>query len=158
LIKQFADGSGKKGGEFYLPGGGITTIVKLIKPQPKHRVYDPTFGSGGMLIESAKYVAALPNGKIGNNVNISLYGQKKDIGTQAIGKMNMILHNYNDADLRKGDTLVTPHHKDENNDLMVFDRVIANPPFSQDGWWTPAEPSQDVKLNKDGKKKKITPN
>jgi type I restriction enzyme M protein len=158
LIKQFADDSGKKGGEFYSPRGVVTTIVKLIKPQPKHKVYDPTFGSGGMLIESAKYVAALPDGKIGNNVNISLYGQEKNIGTWAIGKMNMILHNYNDADLRKGDTLVTPQHKDENNDLMVFDRVIANPPFSQDGWWTPAETSQDVKLDKDGKEKKITPN
>jgi type I restriction enzyme M protein len=62
-----------------------------------------------------------------------------------------------DADLRKGDTLINPQHKDENNDLMLFDRVIANPPFSQDAWWTPAETSQDVKLDKDGKEKKIHP-
>jgi type I restriction enzyme M protein len=158
LIKQFADDSGKKGGEFYSPRGVVTTIVRLIKPQPKHKVYDPTFGSGGMLIESAKYVAGLPKGTVGNNVNISLYGQEKNIGTWAIGKMNMILHNYMDADLRKGDTLVNPQHKDNNNELMIFDRVIANPPFSQDGWWTPAEVSQEVKLDKDGKEKKLAPN
>lgn len=158
LIKMFADDAGKKGGEFYSPRGVVVTIVKLIKPQPKHKVYDPTCGSGGMLIESAKYVADLPNGKVGNNINISLYGQEKNLGTWAIGKMNMILHNFLDADLRKGDTLTDPQHKDKNNELMVFDRVIANPPFSQDGWWTPAENSQEIKLDKDGKEKKITPN
>jgi type I restriction enzyme M protein len=103
-------------------------------------------------------VASLPKGKVGNNVNISLYGQEKNIGTWAIGKMNMILHNYNDADLRKGDTLVNPQHKDDSGDLMLFDRVIANPPFSMDGWWLPAESTQDVKLDKEGKEKKITPN
>ncbi len=158
LIKMFADDAGKKGGEFYSPRGVVVTIVRLIKPQPKNKVYDPTCGSGGMLIESAKYVAELPNGKVGNNVNISLYGQEKNLGTWAIGKMNMILHNFMDADLRKGDTITDPQHKDKNNELMVFDRVIANPPFSQDGWWTPAETNQEIKLDKDGKEKKITPN
>lgn len=158
LIKMFADDAGKKGGEFYSPRGVVKTIVQLIKPQPKQKVYDPTFGSGGMLIESANYVAGLPGGKVGNNVNISLYGQEKNLGTWAIGKMNMIFHNYSDSDLRKGDTLVDPKHKDETGDLMRFDRVIANPPFSMDGWWTPAEVSQDVRLDKDGKEKKITPN
>ncbi len=158
LIKMFADDAGKKGGEFYSPRGVVKTIVQLINPQPKHKVYDPTFGSGGMLIESANYVAALPGGKVNNNVNISLYGQEKNLGTWAIGKMNMIFHNYGDSDLRKGDTLTNPQHKDDQNDLMVFDRVIANPPFSQDAWWTPAEVSQEVKLDKDGKEKRIAPN
>jgi type I restriction enzyme M protein len=158
LIKQFADDAGKKGGEFYSPRGVVKTIVQLIKPEPGQKVYDPTFGSGGMLIESANYVATHEKGRVGSNVNISLYGQEKNIGTWAIGKMNMILHNYMDADLRKGDTLVAPQHKDSANELMVFDRVIANPPFSQDGWWTPAEVSQEVKLDKDGREKKIAPN
>lgn len=158
LIKMFADDAGKKGGEFYSPRGVVKTIVQLIKPQPKHKIYDPTFGSGGMLIEAANYVAGLPGGKIGNNVNVSLFGQEKNIGTWAIGKMNMIFHNYVDADLRKGDVLVNPQHKDENNELMLFDRVIANPPFSQDAWWTPAEITQEVKLDKSGQEKKVTPN
>ncbi|MBL7770132.1 MAG: SAM-dependent DNA methyltransferase [Flavipsychrobacter sp.] len=158
LIKQFADDSGKKGGEFYSPRGVVTTIVRLIKPLPKHKVYDPTCGSGGMLIESAKYVAEQPGGREGNNINISLYGQEKNIGTWAIGKMNMILHNHLDASLEKGDTLVYPKHKDEKGELLLFDRVIANPPFSQDAWWTPAEIGQDQKLDKNGKEKKVTPN
>jgi len=157
LIKQFADDAGKKGGEFYSPQGVVKTIVQLIKPQPKNKIYDPTFGSGGMLIESAKYVAQLPDGKVGNNINVSLYGQEKNVGTWAIGKMNMILHNFVEADLRKGDTLTSPQHL-ENDSLMLFDRVIANPPFSQDAWWGSIEANREVQLDKDGKEKKSAPN
>ncbi|PZW40465.1 type I restriction enzyme M protein [Mesonia algae] len=156
LIKQFADDAGKKGGEFYTPRGVVQLIVQLIKPQPKQRVYDPTMGSGGMLIEAANYIAQLPEGKVGKNINVSLYGQEKNLSTWAIGKLNMLLHNFTDASLEKGDTLVTPKHM-ENNDLMLFDRVIANPPFSQGEWWTPAETNVEVKLDKDGKEKKVTP-
>jgi type I restriction enzyme M protein len=158
LIKMFADDAGKKGGEFYTPRGVVQLIVRLIKPEPKHRIYDPTCGSGGMLIESAKYIAEQPNGKVGNNINVSLFGQEKNLGTWAIGKLNLLLHNFMDADIRKGDTLTKPRHKDDNNELLVFDRVIANPPFSQDGWWTPAENSIEVKLDKNGKEKKVSPN
>lgn len=156
LIKQFADDAGKKGGEFYTPRGVVQLIVQLIKPQPRQKVYDPTAGSSGMLIEAANYVAGLPDGKVGKNVNISLYGQEKNLGTWAIGKLNMLLHNFVDADLRKGDTLVTPKHT-EDNELMLFDRVIANPPFSQGEWWTPAEVAQETKLDKNGKEKKVKP-
>lgn len=158
LIKMFADDAGKKGGEFYTPRGVVQLIVQLIKPEPKQKIYDPTCGSGGMLIESARYVAELPNGKVGNNINVSLYGQEKNLGTWAIGKLNMLLHNFMDADIRKGDTLIIPQHKNENNELDLFDRVIANPPFSMAGWWTPAENSIEVKLDKNGKEKKVTPN
>jgi len=158
LIKMFADDAGKKGGEFYTPRGVVQLIVELIKPEPKQKVYDPTCGSGGMLIESARYVANQPNGTVGNNINVSLSGQEKNLGTWAIGKLNMLLHNFMDADIRKGDTLIAPQHKNDNNELELFDRVIANPPFSMDGWWTPAENSIEVKLDKNGKEKKITPN
>lgn len=158
LIKMFADDAGKKGGEFYTPRGVVQLIVQLIKPQPKQLIYDPTCGSGGMLIESARYIADQENGKVGNNINVSLYGQEKNLGTWAIGKLNMLLHNFMDADIRKGDTLTAPQHKNENNELMVFDRVIANPPFSQSGWWTAAENNIETKLDKNGKEKKITPN
>ncbi len=158
LIKQFADDAGKKGGEFYTPRGVVQLIVQLIKPQPKQKVYDPTCGSGGMLIESARYIAKQPNGKVGNNINVSLYGQEKNLSTWAIGKLNMLLHNFMDADVRKGDTLVDPKHLNDQNELMLFDRVIANPPFSMGEWWTPAETNIEVKLDKDGKEKKITPN
>ncbi|WP_053978176.1 type I restriction-modification system subunit M [Mangrovimonas xylaniphaga] len=157
LIKQFADDAGKKGGEFYTPRGVVQLIVQLIKPEPKQKVYDPTCGSGGMLIESARYIAEQPNGKVGNNINVSLYGQEKNLSTWAIGKLNMILHNFMDADIRKGDTLVDPKHRNEANELDLFDRVIANPPFSIGEWWTPAETNIETKLDKNGKEKKVTP-
>lgn len=158
LIKMFADDAGKKGGEFFTARGVVQLLVKLVKPQPRQRVYDPTCGSAGMLVEAARFIAEQPDGKVGNNVNVSLYGQEKNLGTWAIAKLNMILHNYMDADLQKGDTLVDPKHRDENNNLMLFDRVIANPPFSQDKWWTPAEINLEKKIDKNGKEKEITPN
>jgi type I restriction enzyme M protein len=158
LIKQFADDAGKKGGEFYTPRGVVQLIVQLIKPEPKMKVYDPTCGSGGMLIESARYVAQQAGGKVGSNINVSLYGQEKNLSTWAIGKLNMILHNFIDADIRKGDTLTTPKHLNDDNELMLFDRVIANPPFSLKEWWGPAEANIEVKLDKNGKEKKVTPN
>lgn len=158
LIKQFADDAGKKGGEFYTPRGVVNTIVRLIKPQPKQEIYDPTCGSGGMLIELARYIANLPNGKVNNHINVSIFGQEKNLGTWAIGKLNMLLHNFTNADLRKGDTLVEPKHLSGTNELMLFDRVVANPPFSMSEWWTPAETIVETKVDKNGKEKKVTPN
>ena len=81
LIKQFADDAGKKGGEFYTPRGVVKLIVGLIKPQPGNEIYDPTCGSGGMLIESARYVAEQPGGRVDHILNVSLFGQEKNIGT-----------------------------------------------------------------------------
>jgi len=147
LIKMFADDAGKKGGEFYTPKGVVKLIVQLIKPEPKNKVYDPTCGSGGMLVESARYIAE-KGGKTGELLDASLCGQEKNLGTWAICKINMILHNYIDADIRKGCTLTTPKHLD-NDELMIFDRVIANPPFSQNKWWDAAEVG--VKTDESGK-------
>lgn len=158
LIKMFADDAGKKGGEFYTPKGVVRLIVGLIKPTPCSLVYDPTCGSGGMLIESAKYIAGQPEGKICSTVNVSLFGQEKNLGTWAICKINMILHGFMEADIRKGDTLTDPKHKDDHNNLKLFDRVIANPPFSQNKWWSPAETNIEKKLDKEGKEVEIAPN
>jgi type I restriction enzyme M protein len=152
LIKMFADDAGKKGGEFYTPKGVVSLMVNLIKPEPGDTVYDPTCGSGGMLIESAKYVEE-NFGKKGEHVNVRLYGQEKNLGTWAICKINMIFHNLTDADIRKGDTLDSPKHL-EGKELMVFDRVIANPPFSQVKWWDKVE----AKIRRDEKGKEIAPN
>jgi len=153
LIEKFADDAGKKGGEFYTPKAVVNLIVHLIKPEPRNRVYDPTCGSGGMLIQSAKYVKNHYEGQDSKHINISLYGQEKNLGTWAICKLNMLLHNLGDSDIRKGDTLDSPKHT-ENNELMLFDRVIANPPFSLDAWWSKAE--VDVKNN--GNEKPKAPN
>ena len=143
LIEQFADDAGKKGGEFYTPKQVVNLIVHLIKPAPGNRVYDPTCGSGGMLIQSAKYIKNHYDcQKDLNFVNVDLNGQEKNLGTWAICKLNMILHNLADADIKKGDTLDTPKHI-ENDELQLFDRVVANPPFSMDKWWPAVEIDTD---------------
>ena len=129
LIKMFADSAGKKGGEFYTPGEVVQLLVSLLKPHAGMRTYDPTVGSGGMLIQMRNYLAN--NGE--NAANLSLAGQEMNLNTWAICKMNMFLHGVFSADIRKGDTLREPKHK-EQGELMTFDRVIANPPFSLKGW------------------------
>ena len=92
-------------------------------------IYDPTAGSGGMLIQSKQYVAEVG----GNSRNLSLFGQEDNGSTWSICKMNMILHGVNAADIKQGDTIKDPQHLDDKNpgELRRFDRVIANPPFSQ---------------------------
>jgi type I restriction enzyme M protein len=129
LIKMFADSAGKKGGEFYTPSEVVNLLVRLIKPQTKMRVYDPTCGSGGMLIQSRNYL--VKNGE--DPRNISLFGQEMNQGTWAICKMNMFLHSVFNADIKKGDTIRDPKHF-KSGELMTFDRVIANPPFSLAKW------------------------
>jgi type I restriction enzyme M protein len=158
LIKQFADDAGKKGGEFYTPKAVVQLVVELIDPQPGHSVYDPTCGSGGMLVESAHHVSGLPNGTLMGKPNVLLYGQEKNLGTWAIAKLNLYLHNMHAA-LERGDTLVDPKHTEPmSNDprfnvVKTFDRVIANPPFSAKAWWTPLELSNEIE-QENGKKTK----
>jgi len=127
LIKYFADSAGKKGGEFYTPTEVVKLLVNLLKPEEGMKIYDPTVGSGGMLIQSRQYVE--DHGQ--DQDNIGLYGQENNGTTWAICKMNMILHGISDADIRNEDTLAKPQHVKDGR-LMTFDRVIANPPFSQD--------------------------
>lgn len=129
LIKMFADDAGKKGGEFYTPTKVVELLVHLLKPEESMRVYDPTCGSGGMLIQSVDYVKK--HG--GNPRSISLFGQEKNINTWAISKMNMLLHDLPDHRIEKGDTIRNPKLT-EDGDIMLFDRVIANPPFSLKNW------------------------
>ncbi|WP_206431580.1 type I restriction-modification system subunit M [Deinococcus psychrotolerans] len=126
LVKQFADSAGKKGGEFYTPREVVRLMVRLIHPQPGMRVYDPTVGSGGMLIQSRQFVEE--HG--GDPSTVSLYGQDSSGSSWAMAKMNLIMHGIHDADLRNEDTLAKPQHRDEKGQLLFFDRVIANPPFS----------------------------
>lgn len=129
LIKQFADSAGKKGGEFYTPAEVVWLLVSLLKPISGMKIYDPTAGSGGMLIQTRNYLIE----KGDNAQNLSLYGQEMNLNTWAISKMNMFLHGVFNADIRKGDTLGDPQHI-SGGELMTFDRVIANPPFSLKKW------------------------
>ena len=129
LIKMFADSAGKKGGEFYTPSEVVKLLVTLLKPSAGMRIYDPTIGSGGMLIQTRGYLESQGE----NASNLSLYGQEMNLNTWAICKMNMFLHGVQSADIRKGDTLREPKHT-QGGELMTFDRVIANPPFSLKKW------------------------
>src|SRR5690606_34952793 len=129
LIKQFADDAGKKGGEFYTPSKVVELIVRLIKPEEGMRVCDPTVGSGGMLIQSVDYIKA----KGGNPRNITLHGQERNLNTWAICKMNLLLHGLSDHRIEKGDTIREPKLL-EDGELILYDRVIANPPFSLSNW------------------------
>ena len=126
LLKEFADSAGKKGGEFYTPAHVKTLMVRIVKPQEGMTIYDPTVGSGGFLIESRQYVEAIGQ----NPRNLALYGQENNGVTWSICKMNMILHNIPDAHIENEDTLTAPKFV-ENGYVRRFDRVLANPPFSQ---------------------------
>ena len=126
LIKFFADSAGKKGGEFYTPGEVVRLLVQLTQPEAGNTIYDPTVGSGGFLIQSHQYVE-----EQGQNADdLALYGQDSNGTVWSICIMNMILHNITRSTIENGDTLEEPLILD-NGQIRKFDRVLANPPFSQ---------------------------
>lgn len=129
LIKQFADQGGTKGGEFYTPEGVVKTLVGIVKPKEGEKIYDPTCGSGGMLINSTYYIEQ--HG--GNPKNVLLNGQEINLSTWAICKMNMLFHDAKGAVIKKGDTIRDPKHT-KGGVLETFDVVLANPPFSLKNW------------------------
>ena len=126
LIKYFADSAGKKGGEFYTPAEVVRLLVQLTKPTAGNEIYDPTAGSGGFLIQAHQYVE-----EQGENANdLALCGQDSNGTTWSICNMNMILHNITNFKIENGDTLEDPQIL-KNGQIRKFDRVLANPPFSQ---------------------------
>ncbi|MBP2658564.1 MAG: methylase [Firmicutes bacterium] len=144
LIKRFADENkgGTTAGQFYTPQEVVDIIVRYLKPQKGNTLYDPTCGSGGFLINAAKYIKR----ETGTQKNIRLSGQEDVWNTWAIANINMILHGL-DASIKKGDTLKEPKFTDDDNDLAIktFDLVMANFPFSQENWWKNGEPKKDSK-------------
>ena len=126
LIKYFADSAGKKGGEFYTPAEVVRLLVQLTKPQAGNTIYDPTAGSGGFLIQAHQYIEE--QGQDPND--LALYGQDSNGTVWSICNMNMILHNITRFTIENGDTLEDPQIL-ANGHVRRFDRVLANPPFSQ---------------------------
>jgi type I restriction enzyme M protein len=126
LINMFAESAGKKGGDFYTPRDVIRLMVRMLSPKPGMSIYDPTCGSGGMLIISREYIEQSG----GDPTNLRLCGQVNDASAWSICKLNMLLHGIPGADVQLQDTLLHPMHR-EAGELERFDRVIANPPFSQ---------------------------
>lgn len=126
ILKFFADEAGKKGGQFYTPGQVVRLLVQLLEVDEGMKILDPTVGSGGMLIQSHQWLEE--QGKNANN--LSLYGQENDPAVVALSQMNLILHNISNYHIYYGDTIGNPETI-EDGQLIKFDRVIANPPFSQ---------------------------
>lgn len=126
LINMFAESAGKKGGDFYTPRDVIRLMVRILNPTPGMKIYDPTCGSGGMLIISREFIEQSG----GDTTNLRLCGQVLDPSAWSICKINMLLHGIRGADIQLEDTLLHPLHR-EAGELERFDRVIANPPFSQ---------------------------
>ncbi|WP_243373568.1 type I restriction-modification system subunit M [Geotalea sp. SG265] len=124
LIERFAADAGKKAGEFYTPHKVSKLVAKLAGPKPGNRICDPACGSGGLLIEAAR--------KVGDR-NFALFGMESNGSTWALARMNMFLHGADSARIEWCDTLTSPALV-ENDRLMKFDVVVANPPFSLDKW------------------------
>jgi len=124
LIEKFAASAGKKAGEFYTPAEVSETLARLVAPQKGDRICDPACGSGSLLIRAGK--------QVGTN-DFALYGQEMNGSTWALCKMNMFLHEVDSARIEWEDTIRHPQLI-EDDSLMKFDIVIANPPFSLDKW------------------------
>ena len=124
MIANFASDVGKKGGEFYTPNKVSELVARLVAPKENDRIYDGTCGSGGLLLKAFK--------QIGNH-KARIYGQEQNMQTWALCRMNMFLHGVDDAVIWQGDTLSNPGNI-ENDRLMKFQCIVANPPFSLDKW------------------------
>src|SRR5690625_4596109 len=125
MIEQFASDAGKKGGEFFTPPMVSELLARLVEPQVNDRIYDPTCGSGSLLIRVIDKV---------EDRKVAIYGQERNGQTHSLAKMNMFLNNIDDAKIKWGDTISNPLHIDEEGSLMKFQRIVANPPFSLKKW------------------------
>ena len=129
LIKKFADDSGHTAAEFYTNRTLVHLMTLMLKPQPRESIYDPTCGSGGMLLSAV--VQLMKEGK--EYRNLKLYGQERNLMTSAIARMNLFLHGIEDFHIERGDTLSQPKLL-EGDRLRQFDVVLANPPYSIKQW------------------------
>ena len=137
LMRHFATESGKSKGQFYTPAEVSRIMAKVIgigaDTRQDQTIYDPTCGSGSLLLKAADEA---PHG-------ISVYGQEMDNATWALARMNMILHGHPTAELWRGNTLAAPYFKNSDGSLKTFDFAVANPPFSAKAWSSGLDPAHD---------------
>ena len=155
MIGEFATMAGKKAGSFFTPQQVSEVMAQIVAPQEKDRVYDPTCGSGSLLIRAAKK---------GGLDKVSIYGQEVNNSAISMARMNMFIHDIKDAHSAWGDTLANHQHLDSDGNLMKFECIVANMPFSKDKWAEGFNPGGEVsvdedetpvKANKKGKKKEF---
>lgn len=133
LIKQFADSTNKKAGEFYTPRSVVRLMVNILDPKEGEAIYDPACGTGGMLLAAVAHVR--DEGGDPRTFFGKLYGQEKNLTTSAVARMNLLLHGLEDFAVERGDTLRNPVFTDPaTGGLATFDCVLANPPFSLEQW------------------------
>jgi type I restriction enzyme M protein len=133
LIKQFADATNKKAGEFYTPRSVVRLMVDILDPKEGETIYDPACGTGGMLLAAVAHCRE--NGGDPRTFFGKLHGQEKNLTTAAVARMNLFLHGIEDFVIERGDTLRNPVFTDPSTGgLATFDVVIANPPFSLEQW------------------------
>jgi type I restriction enzyme M protein len=150
LIKQFADDAGAKAGEFFTPPEVVDTLVRILEPRPGDTVYDPTSGSGGMLVHTADYLRE--HGQ--HATSARYYAQEMNWGNAAIGKINSVLHGL-EADIKAGASTITDPQFLEDGRVKKFSLILANFPFSDEFWWLKPEQQTDDKKKKDKLKKEI---
>ncbi len=149
MIGEFATLAGKKAGSFFTPQQVSEIMARIVSPEAGDRVYDPTCGSGSLLIRAARK---------GGFDKVQMYGQEVNSSAIAMAKMNMFIHGIKDANIKWGDTLASPQHLDSDGNLMKFDCIVANMPFSKDKWASGFNPGGEASSGDDnqtgGKKKK----
>ena len=150
LIKKFADDAGAKAGEFFTPPEVVDILVRILQPKPGDTIYDPTCGSGGMLIHSADYLREHDH----NALTARYFGQEMNWGNYAIGKINSVLHGL-EADIRGGASTITDPQFLDGGAVRKFSLVLANFPFSDEFWWLKPEQQTDDKKKRDKLKKEV---
>ena len=151
LIKQFADDAGAKAGEFFTPPEVVDTLVRILEPRPGDTIYDPTAGSGGMLVHSADYLREQGH----HATSAQYFAQEMNWGNAAIGKINSVLHGL-EATIAAGTSTITdPAFRTLDSKVRQFSLVLANFPFSDEFWWLKPEQQTDDKKKKDKLKKEV---
>jgi type I restriction enzyme M protein len=138
LLEEYAGETKKKGGQFYTPRQVIRTMVKIVKPKQGMQICDPTCGSGGMLIQSRKYIEE--NNKNADLTDLTLHGQDSNPDTVNLCKMNLVVHGITEFEIKDGDTLNDPKLV-KGGKLETYDRVLANFPFSEN--WDSTNAAKD---------------
>lgn len=141
LIRKFAEGGGQSAGEFYTPPEVGTIMSRVLQPEPGMGIYDPTCGSGGLLIKCEIAMEEATKGKKRTVAPLKLYGQEYTADTWAMACMNMIIHDM-EGQIEIGDTFKNPKLRDSRGKLRTFDRIVANPMWNQD-WFTEADYDND---------------
>ena len=150
LIKQFADDAGAKAGEFFTPPEVVDILVRILQPQPEDTIYDPTCGSGGMLIHSADYLREHGH----DALSARYFGQEMNWGNYAIGKINSVLHGL-EAKIAGGASTITDPQFTDGEGVRKFSLVLANFPFSDEFWWLKPEQQTDDKKKREKLKKEV---